>query len=65
MCMCVCIYIYIYIYIFHEHVTALPTPPDKCRRKRCKSRRAKPSFIGWSNNHFNNLHSIMSLEANK
>ena len=24
-----------------------------------------PNFIGWSNNHFNNLHFRISLEANR
>ena len=55
-----CIGMCIYIYIYRER-----EGENDMRRWRTTSSRgvAQRGFIGWANNHFNNLHLINSLET--
>ena len=65
---CVCIYIYIY----GANVDNVRCTRARIRTQAWVSTRMRPNltpglqppFIGWSNNHFNNLHFIIPLETN-
>ena len=60
-------YIIYYIRLYFKHVDYLLyfiDPPDRPLFRRVSCLPLLPSFIGWSNNHSNSLHSKMSLETN-
>ena len=76
MCVYVNIYIYIYIYthlysclLLRIYIYIYNVCPQKVESQEgggdARSGVEERTFKGWSNNHFNNLHVILSLEIDK